>query len=79
MTIIITAFQRSPDGGRGLARDTRVRWALEEVGHPYEVRLISFQALKEPAHLAIHPFGQIPTFEQGDLALFETGAIVPTR
>jgi glutathione S-transferase len=76
MTIIITAFERSPDGGKGLARDTRVRWALEEVGQPYEVRLVSFQAMKEPVHLAIHPFGQIPTFEQGDLALFETGAIV---
>ena len=76
MTIVITAFERSPDGGKGLARDTRVRWALEEVGQPYEVRFISFQAMKEPAHLAIHPFGQIPTFEQGDLALFETGSIV---
>jgi glutathione S-transferase len=76
MTIIITAFQRSPDGGKGLARDTRVRWALEEVGQPYEVRLVSFEALKELAHLAIQPFGQIPTYEQGDLALFETGAIV---
>lgn len=76
MTIIITAFERSPDGGKGLARDTRVRWALEEVGLPYEVRLVSFRALKEPAHLALHPFGQIPTYEEGDLALFETGAIV---
>ncbi|TAJ42244.1 MAG: glutathione S-transferase family protein [Reyranella sp.] len=76
MTIILTAFERSPDGGRGLARDTRVRWALEEVGQPYEVRLVSFRAMKEPAHLALHPFGQIPTYEEGDLALFETGAIV---
>ena len=76
MTITITAFERSPDGGKGLARDTRVRWALEEVGQPYEVRLVSFQAMKEPAHLALHPFGQIPTFEEGNLALFETGAIV---
>jgi glutathione S-transferase len=76
MTITITAFERSPDGGKGLARDTRVRWALEEVGQPYEVRLVSFAALKEPAHLAIHPFGQIPTYEEGGLALFETGAIV---
>lgn len=76
MTITITAFERSPDGGMGLARDTRVRWALEEVGQAYEVRLVSFQALKEPAHLALHPFGQIPTFEEGDLALFETGSIV---
>jgi glutathione S-transferase len=76
LTITITAFERSPDGGRGLARDTRVRWALEEVGQPYKVRLVSFRALKEPAHLALHPFGQIPTYEEGDLALFETGAIV---
>jgi glutathione S-transferase len=76
MTITITAFERSPDGGKGLARDTRVRWALEEVGQPYQVRLVSFRALKEPAHLAVHPFGQIPTYQEGDLALFETGAIV---
>jgi glutathione S-transferase len=76
MTITITAFERSPDGGKGLARDTRVRWALEEVGQPYEVRLVSFSAMKEPAHLALHPFGQIPTYEEGDLGLFETGAIV---
>ena len=76
MTITITAFERSPDGGKGLARDTRVRWALEEVGQPYEVRLVSFAALKEPRHLAINPFGQIPTYEEGSLALFETGSIV---
>ncbi|MBN8996044.1 MAG: glutathione S-transferase family protein [Rhizobiales bacterium] len=76
MTVTITAFERSPDRGRGLSRDTRVRWALEEVGQPYEVRLVSFEALKEPAHLALHPFGQIPTYEEGDLALFETGSIV---
>jgi glutathione S-transferase len=76
LTITITAFERSPDGGKGLARDTRVRWALEEVGQPYEVRLISFGAMKQPAHLRLHPFGQIPTYEEGDLALFETGAIV---
>lgn len=76
MTITITAFERSPDGGKGLARDTRVRWALEEVGQPYQVRLVSFRALKEPAHLALNPFGQIPTYEEGELALFETGAIV---
>ena len=76
MTITITAFERSPDRGRGLARDMRVRWALEEVGQPYDVRLISFAAMKEPTHLALHPFGQIPTYEQGDLVLFESGAIV---
>ncbi len=76
MTITITAFERSPDGGRGLARDTRVRWALEEVGQPYKVRLLSFTAMKTPARLALPPFGQIPTYEEGDLVLFETGAIV---
>jgi glutathione S-transferase len=76
MTITITAFERSPDGNKGLARDLRVRWALEEVGQPYQVRLVSFQAMKQPAHLALHPFGQIPTYEEGDHALFETGAIV---
>ncbi|MBO9664798.1 glutathione S-transferase family protein [Dokdonella sp.] len=76
MSIVITAFERSPDGGQGLARDTRVRWALEEVGQPYQVRLVSFPALNEPAHLRLHPFGQIPTYEEGGLALFETGSIV---
>jgi len=76
MTITITAFERSPDGGKGLARDTRVRWALEEVGQPYEVRLVSFADLKAPGHLAINPFGQIPTYEEGSLSLFETGSIV---
>jgi glutathione S-transferase len=76
MTITITAFEKSPDGGQGLARDTRVRWALEEVGQPYAVRLVSFRALKEAQHLTLHPFGQIPTYEEGDLVLFETGAIV---
>jgi glutathione S-transferase len=72
----ITAFDRSPDRGQGLARDMRVRWALEEAGQPYDVRLVSFEAMKQPAHLALHPFGQIPTYEEGDLALFESGAIV---
>ena len=76
MTPTITAFERSPDRGQGLARDMRVRWALEEVGQPYEVRLVSFKAMKESAHRALHPFGQIPTYEEGDLVLFETGAIV---
>jgi glutathione S-transferase len=76
MSITITAFERSPDGGMGLARDTRVRWALEEAGLAYDVRLVSFSAMKEAPHLALHPFGQIPTYEEGDLVLFETGAIV---
>ncbi len=72
----ITAFEDSPDRGRGLARDLRVRWALEEVGQPYDVRLVSFRTMKEPAHLALQPFGQIPTYEEGGLALFESGSIV---
>jgi glutathione S-transferase len=72
----ITAFANSPDRGRGLARDMQVRWALEEVGQPYAVRLVSFGDMKEPAHRALHPFGQIPTYEEGDLVLFESGAIV---
>lgn len=76
MTVTITAFEASPDRGRGLARDMRVRWALEEVGQPYQVRLLSFAAMKQPPHLALHPFGQIPTYEEGALALFETGGIV---
>ena len=76
MSPTITAFRQSPDRGRGLARDTRVRWALEEAGLPYEVRLVSFAEMKAPGHRALHPFGQIPTYEDGDLALFESGAIV---
>lgn len=72
----ITAFERSPDRGKGLARDMRVRWALEEVGQPYDVRLLSFSAMKQPTHRALHPFGQIPTYEEGELALFESGSIV---
>ena len=76
MTATITAFEQSPDRGRGLARDMRVRWALEEVGQPYAVRLVSFAAMKQPDHLSHNPFGQIPTYEDGDLSLFESGAIV---
>jgi glutathione S-transferase len=76
MTITITCFEKSPDGGKGLARDTRVRWALEEVGQPYDVRGIPFPELKQPAHLARHPFGQIPVFEEDGLTLFESGAII---
>ncbi len=76
MNPIITAFESSPDKGRGLARDMRVRWALEEVGQPYDVRLLSFSEMKEPAYRAIQPFGQIPTYQDGTLTLFESGAIV---
>jgi glutathione S-transferase len=76
MTPTITAFAMSPDRGKGQARDMRLRWALEEVGQPYDVRLVSFSEMKKPAHRALHPFGQIPTYEEGNLALFESGAIV---
>lgn len=76
MTPIITAFERSPDRGKGLARDMPVRWALEEVGQPYQVRLVSFTQMKQAPHRARHPFGQTPTYEEGDLVLFESGAIV---
>ena len=79
MTITITAFEHSPDRGKGLARDMRVRWALEEVGLPYDIRLVSFKAMREPAHLRLQPFGQIPTYEEGDLALFESGAVSYTH
>jgi glutathione S-transferase len=76
MNPTITAFEKSPDRGQGLARDMRVRWALEEVGQPYDVRLLSFRALKEPGHRRLHPFGQIPTYEEGDLVLFESAGII---
>ena len=76
MKPVITAFESSPDRGQGLARDMRVRWALEEVGQPYDVRLVSFSEMKQAAHRRLHPFGQIPTYEEGDLALFESGAII---
>lgn len=76
MTPTITVFETSPDGGQGLARDMRVRWALEEVGEPYAVRTVSFAAMKEPAHLARQPFGQIPSYEEDGLVLFESGAIL---
>ncbi|MDO8908563.1 MAG: glutathione S-transferase family protein [Pseudohongiella sp.] len=76
MTPTITAFEQSPDRGQGLARDMTARWAFEEVGQRYDVRLVSFSALKNDAHRALQPFGQIPTYEEGDLVLFESGAIV---
>ncbi len=72
----ITAFAMSPDEGQGHARDMRLRWAFEELGQPYDVRLVSFAQMKQPAHLALQPFGQIPTYEEGDFALFESGAII---
>ena len=76
MNPTITAFAQSPDRGRGLARDMAVRWALEEVGQRYDVRLLSFAAMKEPAYRGLQPFGQIPAYVDGTLALFESAAIV---
>ena len=76
MSITITAFENSPDQGAGLARDMIVRWALEEVGQPYDVRLVPWADFKKPEHRKRQPFGQIPTYEEGDLVLFESGAIV---
>ncbi len=76
MTITITAFADAPDQGAGLARDMIVRWALEEVGQTYETRLVAWADFKKPEHRARQPFGQIPTYEEGDLVLFESGAIV---
>jgi glutathione S-transferase len=76
MSPTITAFKASPDRGKGMARDMRVRWAFEELGLPYDVRLLTFEQMKEPAHLALQPFGQIPTYEDGDLTLFDSSAIV---
>lgn len=75
MTIIITVFADSPDQGVGLARDMIVRWALEEVEQPYEARLTPWADFKKPEHRRRQPFGQIPTYEEGDLVLFESGAI----
>jgi glutathione S-transferase len=73
---IITAYDWVPDFAKGQVRDMRVRWALEEVGQPYDVRYLSQGSQKAPPHRAIQPFGQVPTYEEGDLTLFESGAIV---
>ena len=74
--IILSVFEASPDRGRGLARDMPVRWALEEAGLAYRVRLLPFAAMKQPDHVARQPFGQIPAYEEDGLVLFESGAIV---
>lgn len=76
MTLTVTAFADSPDGGEGMARDTRIRWALEELGLPYQIEALTFAQMAAPPHKARQPFGQIPTLEDDGLALFETGAII---
>jgi len=74
--ITITAFDWAPDFARGQVRDLRVRWALEETGQDYCVRSLAQGQQKKLAHRALQPFGQVPTYEEGDLTLFESGAIV---
>lgn len=74
--ITITAYDWVPDFAKGQVRDLRVRWALEEVGQPYAVRLLPQGDQKADPHRARQPFGQVPTYEEGGLTLFESGAIV---
>ncbi len=74
--VTITAYDWVPDFARGQVRDLRVRWALEEVGRSYAVRSLAQGEQKQAAHRARQPFGQVPTYEEGDLTLFESGAIV---
>ena len=74
--ITISAFAWVPDFAKGQVRDLRVRWALEEVGLPYEARLLEQGEQDTDAYRALQPFGQVPMFQEGDLTLFETGAIV---
>ena len=73
---IITAFDWVPPFAQGQVRDLRVRWAFEEVGQRYDVRYLSQGEQKAPPHRTRQPFGQVPTLEDGDLTLFESGAIV---
>ena len=76
MTVTITAFDWVPDFAKGQVRDLRVRWALEEVGQDYDVRYLSQGEQKGADHRQRQPYGQVPTLEEGDLTLFESGAIV---
>ncbi len=73
---VVTAFDWVPEFARGLVRDLRVRWALEEIGRPYETELLSARNGRPPEYLARQPFDQVPAFTDGDLTLFETGAIL---
>jgi glutathione S-transferase len=74
--IILTAFRSVPPVVRGLVRDVRVRWALEEAGVPYRERLIGREDLATSAYRALQPFGQVPAIEEDGFKLFESGAIV---
>lgn len=74
--VTITAFDWVPSFAQGQVRDLRVRWMLEEIGEPYDVRYLSQGEQKGAQHRALQPYGQVPTLEDGDLTLFESGAIV---
>lgn len=76
MMMTVTAFRSVPPFAQGLVRDLRVRWALEEAGLPYRVRLIDSSDQASASYLAQQPFGQVPVLEDGELTLFESGAIV---
>jgi glutathione S-transferase len=72
----LTTFRSVPPFAVGHVRDLRVRWALEEAGQPYDVRLIGFEDKESPAYRGEQPFAQVPVLRDGDLTLFETGAIL---
>lgn len=76
MTIELTAFRWVPPFAQGHVRDLRVRWALEEAGLPYEVVLIDGDDQRSPAYHAQQPFGQVPVYRDGEVEMFESGAIV---
>ena len=73
---VVTAFEWVPEFARGLVRDLRVRWALEEIGAPYDTELLNARLPRPEAYLARQPFDQVPAFTDGDLEIFETGAIL---
>ena len=74
--IEISAFNWVPDFAKGLVRDMRLRWALEEAGIPYRVRRLDAMAERPQDYFQEQPFGQVPIFVEGDLHLFESGAIL---
>src|SRR5690242_3368839 len=73
---VVTAFEWVPEFARGLVRDLRVRWALEEIGQPYDSELLNARAPRPEEYLARQPFDQVPAFNDGELKIFETGAIL---
>src|ERR1700761_6351793 len=73
--LVLTTFDWVPDMPRGFVRDVRVRWALEEAGLPYRVESTPFEE-RGAAHLAHQPFAQVPWLTDGDLSIFESGAIL---